>query len=111
MAEEVKPKSTAAKTKVAEKAEVVEVAAPVEEVAVVEEVKPEPVVEPTPEVTAPEPTPVEEEPVEVMSKRGRKAKADKIAELDHELGIKIHNEPHLEDVYRAEFAEKVAKLK
>ena len=79
--------------------------------AVVEEVKPEPVVEPTPEVTAPEPTPVEEEPVEVMSKRGRKAKAEKIAELDHELGIKIHNEPHLEDVYRAEFAEKVAKLK
>ena len=89
MAEEVKSKSTATKTKVAEKAEVAEVA----------------------EVAAPEPTPVEEEPVEVMAKRGRKAKAEKIAELDHELGIKIHNEPHLEDVYRAEFAEKVAKLK
>lgn len=112
MAEEVKSKSTATKTKVAEKAEVAEVAevaAPVEEVAVVE-VK-EPVVEAVPEVAAPEPTPVEEEPVEVMAKRGRKAKAEKIAELDHELGIKIHNEPHLEDVYRAEFAEKVAKLK
>ena len=110
MAEEVKPKPTAVKTKVAEKAEVAEVAAPVKEVAVAKEVK-EPVVEPAPEVAAPEPTPVEEEPVEAMAKRGRRAKSEKIAELDHELGIKIHNEPHLEDVYRAEFAERVAKLK
>lgn len=111
MAEEVKPKSTAAKAKVSEKAEVVEVATPEKEVEVVEEVKSEPVVE---EVVVPATPTVEEsseEVVEVMSRRGRKAKSEKIAEFAHELGIKIHNEPHLEDLYRAEYAEKVAKLK
>jgi predicted alpha/beta-fold hydrolase len=46
-----------------------------------------------------------------MSRRSKKAKTEKIAEFDHELGIKIHNEPHLEDFYRAEYAEKVAKIK
>jgi hypothetical protein len=118
MAEEVKPKPTAAKTKVAEKAEVAEVTAPVKEVAVAKEVKPEPVVESKPEVAAPS-TPVVEESVEestddtveAMSRRGRKPKSEKIAEFAHELGIKIHNEPHLENLYRAEYAEKVAKLK
>ena len=49
--------------------------------------------------------------IEIMSKRSKKAKTEKIAEFDHELGIKIHNEPHLEDFYRAEYAEKVAKIK
>lgn len=114
MAEEVKAKSTSAKAKVAEKAE--EVApAPVAEAPVeVKEVAAEPVVKPIVEEVkaevAEEATPAEEA-VEVMSKRGRKSKAEKIADLDHELGVKINNEPHLEDLYRAEFAEKVAKLK
>ncbi len=118
MAEEVKPKPTAAKTKVTEKAEVAEVTAPVKEAVVAKEVKPEPVVESKPVVAAP-PTPVVEEKaedsaddtMEAMSRRGRKAKSEKIAEFAHELGIKIHNEPHLENLYRAEYAEKVAKLK
>lgn len=125
MAEEVKPKATAAKTKVVEKApEVIETPVQVEEVVkpaapVVEKAKEEPkVAEKAAEVKAPEVAPVVEEvaeaaddDVEVMSKRGRRSKADKIAEFAHELGIRIHNEPHLEDLYRAQYAERVAKLK
>ena len=125
MAEEVKPKTTAAKTKVAEKApEVIETPAQVEEVVepvapVVAKAKEEPkVAEKAPEVKAPVVKEVVEEvvdssddDVEIMSRRGRKAKSEKIAEFAHELVIKIHNEPHLEAIYRAEYAEKVAKLK
>ena len=121
MAEEVKAKTTTAKAKVAEKVEEV-VEAPVVEATpepVVAEVKvkaeskvdAKPVVVPAEAPVVEEAEEVAEEPVEVMSKRGRKAKTEKISELDHELGIKIHNEPHLEDLYRAEYAEKVAKLK
>jgi hypothetical protein len=121
MAEEVKPKATAAKTKVAEKApEVIETPVQVEEVVepvtpVVAKVKEEPkVAEEAPEVKAPvveEVVDSSDDDVEIMSKRGRKAKSEKIAEFAHELGIKMHNEPHLEALYRAEYAEKVAKLK
>ena len=125
MAEEVKPKATAAKTKVAEKApEVIETPVQVEEVVepvtpVVAKVKEEPkVAEEAPEVKAPivkevveEVVEASDDDVEIMSKRGRKAKSEKIAEFAHELGIKMHNEPHLEALYRAEYAEKVAKLK
>ena len=122
MAEEVKPKATAAKTKVVEKApEVIEAPVQVEEVVkpaapVVAKAKEEPkVVEKAPEVKVPVAEEVAEtaddDDVEIMSRRGRRSKADKLAEFAHELGIKIHNEPHLEDLYRAEYAEKVAKLK
>lgn len=109
MAEEVKTKSTSSK-KVADKVEASEITAPVEEVVAVKEVEPVLVEESTPEVPVVEPV-VDDETVEVMSKRGRRSKSDKIAEFAHELGVKIHNEPHLEDLYRAEYAEKVAKLK
>ncbi len=121
MAEEVKAKTTTTKAKVAEKVEEVVVTPVVEatpepvvaEVKVKAESKVEakPVVVP---VAAPVVEDVEEsseEPVEAMSRRGRKSKSEKISEFAHELGIKIHNEPHLEDLYRAEYAEKVAKLK
>lgn len=121
MAEEVKPKATAAKTKVVEKApEAIEAPVQVEEVVkpaapVVAKAKEEPkVVEKAPEVKVPVAEEVAEtadDDVEIMSRRGRRSKADKLAEFAHELGIKIHNEPHLEDLYRAEYAEKVAKLK
>jgi hypothetical protein len=46
-----------------------------------------------------------------MSRRGRKSKSERITEFAHELSVKMHNEPHLESLYRAEYAEKVAKLK
>ena len=126
MTEEVKPKATAAKTKVVEKVnEVVE--APVvkttpEPIVAEVKIKTESVVEAKP-VVAPVVTPVVEEsaeepveeitdePVEAMSRRGRKAKSEKIAEFAHELSVKMHNEPHLESLYREEYAEKVAKLK
>ena len=121
MAEEVKPKATAAKTKVAEKTpEVIDTPVQVEEVVksvvpVIAKAKEEPkVAEEAPEAKAPvvaEVVDASDNDVEIMSKRSKKAKTEKIAEFDHELGIKIHNEPHLEDFYRAEYAEKVAKIK
>jgi hypothetical protein len=122
MTEEVKPKATAVKTKVVEKVnEVVE--APVVKTTpepVVAEVKiktesvveAKPVVAPVVEESAEEPVEeITDEPVEAMSRRGRKAKSEKIAEFAHELSVKMHNEPHLESLYREEYAEKVAKLK
>jgi hypothetical protein len=126
MAEEVKPKATAAKTKVAEKTpEVIETPVQVEEVVksvapVVAKAKEEPkVAEEAPEVKAPvvaevvvaEVVDASDDDVEIMSRRGRKAKSEKIAEFAHELSVKMHNEPHLESLYREEYAEKVAKLK
>jgi len=126
MAEEVKPKATAAKTKVVEKTpEVIDTPVQVEEVVkpvapVVAKVKEEPkVTEEAPEVKAPvveevavaEVVDASDDDVEIMSRRGRKAKSEKIAEFAHELSVKMHNEPHLESLYRAEYAEKVAKLK
>jgi hypothetical protein len=126
MAEEVKPKATAAKTKVAEKTpEVIDTPVQVEEVVkpvapVVAKAKEEPkVAEEAPEVKAPvvvevavaEVVDASDDDVEIMSRRGRKAKSEKIAEFAHELSVKMHNEPHLESLYREEYAEKVAKLK
>ena len=126
MAEEVKPKATAAKIKVAEKTpEVIDTQVQVEEVVkpvapVVAKAKEEPkVAEEAPEVKAPvvvevavaEVVNASDDDVEIMSRRGRKAKSEKIAEFAHELSVKMHNEPHLESLYRAEYAEKVAKLK
>jgi len=126
MAEEVKPKATAAKIKVAEKTpEVIDTQVQVEEVVkpvapVVAKAKEEPkVAEEAPEVKAPvvvevavaEVVDASDDDVEIMSRRGRKAKSEKIAEFAHELSVKMHNEPHLESLYRAEYAEKVAKLK
>jgi hypothetical protein len=126
MAEEVKPKATAAKTKVVEKTpEVIDTPVQVEEVVkpvapVVAKAKEEPkVAEEAPEVKAPvvvevavaEVVDASDDDVEIMSRRGRKAKSEKIAEFAHELSVKMHNEPHLESLYRAEYAEKVAKLK
>jgi hypothetical protein len=130
MAEEVKPKATAAKTKVAEKTpEVINTPVQVEEVVkpvapVVAKAKEEPkVAEEAPEVKAPvvvevavevavaEVVDASDDDVEIMSRRSRKAKSEKIAEFAHELSVKMHNEPHLESLYRAEYAEKVAKLK
>ncbi len=121
MAEEVKAKTTTTKAKVAEKVEAV-VETPVVEKTpepVVAEVKAKaeskvdakPVVVPAVVPVVEESEETTEEPVEAMGKRGRRSKAEKISEFAHELGIKIHNEPHLEDLYRAEYAEKVAKLK
>jgi hypothetical protein len=126
MAEEVKPKATAAKIKVAEKTpEVIDTQVQVEEVVkpvapVVAKAKEEPkVAEEAPEVKAPvvvevavaEVVDASDDDVEIMSRRGRKAKSEKIAEFAHELSVKMHNEPHLESLYREEYAEKVAKLK
>jgi hypothetical protein len=126
MAEEVKPKATAAKTKVVEKTpEVIDTPVQVEEVVkpvapVVAKAKEEPkVAEEAPEVKAPvvvevavaEVVDASDDDVEIMSRRGRKAKSEKIAEFAHELSVKMHNEPHLESLYREEYAEKVAKLK
>ena len=126
MAEEVKPKATAAKTKVAEKTpEVIDTQVQVEEVVkpvapVVAKAKEEPkVAEEAPEVKAPvvvevavaEVVDASDDDVEIMSRRGRKSKSERITEFAHELSVKIHNEPHLESLYRAEYAEKVAKLK
>lgn len=126
MAEEVKPKATAAKIKVAEKTpEVIDTQVQVEEVVkpvapVVAKAKEEPkVAEEAPEVKAPvvvevaveEVVDASDDDVEIMSRRSRKAKSEKIAEFAHELSVKMHNEPHLESLYRAEYAEKVAKLK
>jgi hypothetical protein len=121
MAEEVKPKATAAKTKVAEKTpEVIDTPVQVEEVVkpvapVVAKVKEEPkVTEEAPEVKAPvveEVVDASDDDVEIMSRRGRKSKSERITEFAHELSVKMHNEPHLESLYRAEYAEKVAKLK
>ena len=126
MAEEVKPKATAAKIKVAEKTpEVIDTQVQVEEVVkpvapVVAKAKEEPkVAEEAPEVKAPvvvevavaEVVDASDDDVEIMSRRGRKAKSERIAEFAHELSVKMHNEPHLESLYRAEYAEKVAKLK
>jgi hypothetical protein len=126
MAEEVKPKATAAKIKVAEKTpEVIDTQVQVEEVVkpvapVVAKAKEEPkVAEEAPEVKAPvvvevaveEVVDASDDDVEIMSRRGRKSKSERITEFAHELSVKIHNEPHLESLYRAEYAEKVAKLK
>ena len=126
MAEEVKPKATAAKIKVAEKTpEVIDTQVQVEEVVkpvapVVAKAKEEPkVAEEAPEVKAPvvvevavaEVVDASDDDVEIMSRRGRKAKSEKIAEFAHELSVKMHNEPHLESLYREEYAEKVARLK
>lgn len=126
MAEEVKPKATAAKTKVAEKTpQVIDTPVQVEEVVkpvapVVAKAKEEPkVAEEAPEVKAPvvvevavaEVVDASDDDVEIMSRRGRKSKSERITEFAHELSVKIHNEPHLESLYRAEYAEKVAKLK
>jgi hypothetical protein len=126
MAEEVKPKATAAKTKVAEKTpEVIDTPVQVEEVVkpvapVVAKAKEEPkVAEEAPEVKAPvvvevavaEVVDASDDDVEIMSRRGRKSKSERITEFAHELSVKMHNEPHLESLYRAEYAEKVAKLK
>jgi hypothetical protein len=121
MAEEVKPKATAAKTKVAEKTpEVIDTPVQVEEVVkpvapLVAKVKEEPkVTEEAPEVKAPvveEVVDASDDDVEIMSRRGRKSKSERITEFAHELSVKMHNEPHLESLYREEYAEKVAKLK
>jgi hypothetical protein len=126
MAEEVKPKATAAKIKVAEKTpEVIDTQVQVEEVVkpvapVVAKAKEEPkVAEEAPEVKAPvvvevaveEVVDASDDDVEIMSRRGRKSKSERITEFAHELSVKMHNEPHLESLYRAEYAEKVAKLK
>jgi hypothetical protein len=126
MAEEVKPKATAAKTKVVEKTpEVIDTPVQVEEVVkpvapVVAKAKEEPkVAEEAPEVKAPvvvevavaEVVDASDDDVEIMSRRGRKSKSERITEFAHELSVKMHNEPHLESLYRAEYAEKVAKLK
>jgi hypothetical protein len=77
------------------------------------------VAEEAPEVKAPvvvevaveEVVDASDDDVEIMSRRGRKSKSERITEFAHELSVKIHNEPHLESLYRAEYAEKVAKLK
>jgi hypothetical protein len=126
MAEEVKPKATAAKTKVAEKTpQVIDTPVQVEEVVkpvapVVAKAKEEPkVAEEALEVKAPvvvevavaEVVDASDDDVEIMSRRGRKSKSERITEFAHELSVKMHNEPHLESLYRAEYAEKVAKLK
>jgi hypothetical protein len=126
MAEEVKPKATAAKIKVAEKTpEVIDTQVQVEEVVkpvapVVAKAKEEPkVAEEAPEVKAPvvvevaveEVVDASDDDVEIMSRRGRKSKSERLTEFAHELSVKMHNEPHLESLYRAEYAEKVAKLK
>ena len=121
MAEEVKPKATAAKTKVVEKTpEVIDTPVQVEEVVkpvapVVAKVKEEPkVTEEAPKVKAPvveEVVDASDDDVEIMSRRGRKSKSERITEFAHELSVKMHNEPHLESLYRAEYAEKVARLK
>jgi hypothetical protein len=87
---------------------------------VVAKAKEEPkVAEEAPEVKAPvvvevavaEVVDASDDDVEIMSRRGRKSKSERITEFAHELSVKIHNEPHLESLYRAEYAEKVAKLK
>jgi hypothetical protein len=87
---------------------------------VVAKAKEEPkVAEEAPEVKAPvvvevavaEVVDASDDDVEIMSRRGRKSKSERITEFAHELSVKMHNEPHLESLYRAEYAEKVAKLK
>ena len=128
MAEEVKTKTT--KTKV-EKEEVVSepvaaskpveeaVESPVQEPVVEQPVTPEPVT-PEPVVAKEEKKPVKSEPVavqesnnddfEAMGKRGRKSKAQLLAQYEHELTIKITNEPWKSDVYREEYKEKIDSL-